>query len=241
MKLPTLIKTKFIAREKRFFANCLLEDGTEITAHCANTGSLRGVLDRTPAFAYVHHNPSPTRKLAYSLELMELADGTLTGVHTGRTNPLAAEWLTAHYPGHTLKPEAAYDNFTQEEMAESKDAKTRFDFLLTDDKGARTWVEVKTVTCIDDNGNSMFPDAVSTRGQKHLHTLIHATQNGDSALQLYMVMRDDTKAFRPATEIDPTYAQAFREAQKAGVHILALQHKITPSGIIFTKKLPVLV
>jgi len=169
---------------------------------------------------------------------MELADGTLTGVHTGRTNPLAAEWLAAHYPNHTLKPEAAYDNFTQEEMVESKEAKTRFDFLLTDEKGQRTWVEVKTVTCIDDERNSMFPDAVSTRGQKHLHTLIHATQNGDSALQLYMIMRDDTKAFRSASEIDPAYAAALKEAQKAGVQILALQHKVTPTALTFTKALP---
>jgi sugar fermentation stimulation protein A len=222
-----LIPAKFIKREKRFFAYCELPDGTPVTAHCANTGSLRGVLDYPIKQVWLSKADDPARKLQYSLEVAEMASGAMVGIHTGRTNNLAAEYLKMAYPDHMIKPEAKWD------------AHTRFDFLMTDPAGHKTWVEVKTVTCVAETGEAMFPDAVSTRGLKHLQTLIEAVEKGESALQLYLVLRNDCPHFRAALEIDPDYAASLEAAHQAGVEVRAMQCLASPSGLLVEKPLEI--
>lgn len=224
-------------REKRFFIYGQLADGTEVTAHCPNTGSMKGSLD-TAVAVWLTHAPSPTRTLAYTLELAEQPDGSFTGLHTGRTNALVAEALkngviTELAGAVEIKAEAKYS------------PETRFDFKLTYPTHT-TWLEVKNVTMKatagKNAGYAVFPDAVSSRGTKHLNTLAEiAAQPGQKAVQLYVVNRPDCTAFACADDIDPTYAAALKAAKAAGVEVLAYACEVGVHRIQLAKPLPLVV
>lgn len=206
MKLPALLPARFINREKRFFIHTNIG-----TAHCPNTGSLKSVLDQPIRRIWLSdHGENSGRKLRYTAEIVELETGAHVVINTGRANDLAKEALTQQ-----LIPSLANNGNMQAEV--KWDTHTRFDFKL----GEHTWVEVKSVSQRIDNGAAAFPDAISTRGQKHLQVLMDTVRQGHKAVQLYMVMRDDITHFEPARHIDPVYEILLCQAQKAGVVTLA--------------------
>lgn len=239
MDYAPLLPLTFTAREKRFFVHGTLA-GTIATAHCPNTGSLKSILDVPVSHVWLHdHGDDPKRKLRYTTEVVELPDGALINIHTGKANTLVGEALHAgtitELKGATnIKAEAKWD------------AATRFDFHLTDNTGKPTWVEVKSVTLKAADGLAAFPDAVSERGRKHLGVLAEAVARGDRAVQLYLVGRTDCTTFRPADEIDPAYAAELRRVAKLGVQVLCYGVRFqrnaqgVPTSIAVDKPLPIM-
>lgn len=220
-----LLRWDFSRREKRFF---IYGKADGQVAHCPNTGSLRGVLENCRAVWVHDHGPDCKRKLRYTAELAELADGTLVGINTQRGNTLAAEALRAGLvketgPLQNLQVEAKWD------------AATRFDL-----KFGNWWGEVKNTT-LAENKTAMFPDAVTTRGTKHLGILASIALNGGGAMQIYVATRQDVATFSPAAHIDAVYAETFHKAVKAGVTMVALGCRVTPDEIIIDRRLPIVV
>lgn len=217
-------------RYKRFLADVRLDDGRRVTAHCPNTGSMMGCC--TPgARVWLSHREDPRRKLAYTWELVE-ADGTLVGIHTGRSNALVAEALEAG-----RLPSLAGADGVRREVAYGRE-RSRIDLLLT--FGQRDcYVEVKNVTAAVQGGVALFPDAVSTRGTRHLRELMAMVESGHRAALVFCVQRSDVHRVRPADEIDPEYGYELRRAAAAGVAVLALGARVSPRAIQLERPLPV--
>ncbi len=222
-----LIPGTMVKRYKRFFADVALEDGTVVTSHCPNTGSMRGV--STPGSrVYVSPSNNPARKLKYTLELIRVGRAWV-GVNTGRANGIAAEAIAAGsvaelagYP--TLKREVKYGK------------NSRIDILLEGPDGL-CYVEVKNTTLAED-GIARFPDAVTTRGQKHLEELVSMIRAGHRGVMLYLVHRSDCTKFCPADDIDPDYGKLLRRAADKGLEILPYACRVGPKSVTLTKKLP---
>lgn len=226
---PTpLVTATFVARRKRFLADMLLPDGTETVAHCPNTGSMRGCLfPGQPAILWDSANPA--RKLRYTWKAIESDSGVWVGIDTGVPNQLAAEAVRAGaVPALTGYPEV----LREKKMGEN----SRVDLLLRDGE-RRCFVEVKNVTLVE-NGVARFPDAVTTRGLKHLEELTAQVAAGHRAAMLYVVQRADGTRFAPAADIDPGYAAGLRKALAAGMEAYALGCEVTPAGVATTGLLP---
>ena len=200
---------RLIKRYKRFLADVRLDDGTEVTAHCADPGRLPG-LAVAGARVWLSYSSDPKRKLAYRLELIEHL-GQLVGLNTNNANKLADEALRRGLP-----EKMAATSVIRREVRYGND--TRFDFMLEQLDGAEFWLEVKNVTWRD-SGMLAFPDAVTSRGTKHLTRLTEIVRSGGSAGLLFIAQRSDVVMMRIAGEIDPTYARAFASAVSAGVHV----------------------
>lgn len=211
---------RFLRRYKRFFADFEL-DGRVETAHVANTGSLRGLIE-TEKPCLVTFNDSPTRKLKYSLQALQ-APESWVGVNTALANTLVKEAFEQQRIDHW----AHYKNL-QAEIKISKE--TRLDFKLSLGPGADLFVEVKNVTW-GEHGTAFFPDAVTSRGAKHLEELIELKKQGHDAEMVFVVQRTDCKIFRPAQELDKKYAAGLRAAHSAGVRISVFQVKFEKDGI----------
>jgi sugar fermentation stimulation protein A len=230
MLLPALLPGTLIKRYKRFLADVELETGETITAHCANSGSMLGLT--TPGSrVYLSHSPDPKRKLAYSFELIE-AHGGLVNVNTARANGVAAEAILAgvlpRLAGYaTLRREVAYG------------ANSRIDILLDDPVKGRAYVEVKSVTLSRVPGLAEFPDAVTSRGAKHLAELANMVTEGHRAAMLFVVQVPGSTRFSTAADIDPTYARAFAVARAAGVEAIAAFATVTPQAIGITATIPI--
>ncbi|MFP4079775.1 MAG: DNA/RNA nuclease SfsA [Ectothiorhodospira sp.] len=231
MDLPDpLVPGTLERRYKRFLADVSLEDGRRVTAHCPNTGSMMGCC--TPgARVWLSHHDDPRRKLAYTWELVE-ADGTLVGIHTGRSNALVAEALEAGY-----LPSLVGASAVRREVAYGRE-RSRIDLLLTL-AGRDCYVEVKNVTAAVSGGTALFPDAVSTRGSRHLRELMAMVEAGHRAALVFCVQRGDVGRVRPADEIDPEYGRWLRHAAEAGVEVLALGAQVSPWSICPDRVLPV--
>jgi sugar fermentation stimulation protein A len=218
-----LIRATLIRRYKRFLADCRLEDGREITAHCANPGSMMGLA--TPGLTvWLEPNDDPKKKLNYGWRLVEHDSGDFTGVDTSVPNrALKAALIAGEIPElaayKTVQPEVKYGD------------KSRIDFLLTQEGLPDCYVEVKSVTLSRQPGLAEFPDSVTARGTKHLHELMKMTEQGHRAVMLYLVQRTDCARFALAKDIDPAYAAAFEMAQKAGVERLIYDTRISPQEI----------
>lgn len=227
-----LVAATFQRRYKRFFVDATLTDGTPVVAHCANTGSMKGLLTGG-CRCYLMPNPSPTAKLAYRLELMEAGE-SLVAVNTHRANAIAEDGITngkikelSGYP--TLKREVKYGQNSRIDMHLSGHA------TLPD-----AYVEVKNVTLKqEDSSTALFPDAVTTRGTKHLHELMEVVKSGQRAVMFFLVNRSDCTSFSPAHTIDPTYAHTLKQAHIAGVELLCYYTDPTPQGIDIVKSLPI--
>ncbi|MCF8060181.1 MAG: DNA/RNA nuclease SfsA [Bacteriovoracaceae bacterium] len=224
-----LIKGKILKRYKRFLADVELENGDIITAHTANTGSMKTCWEPGWSVLMSFHD-NPKRKLKYSLELTNNGD-TWIGVNTGLPNKIAIEGIkdgvVKELKGYkTIKPEATI-------------GKSRIDILLSNDGADPCYVEVKNVTLLGEGNRAIFPDSVSTRGQKHLEELMGLVDQGIRAAMLYVVNREDVSEFGPADDIDPHYGELLREAHALGVEILAYQCIVTPEQIKLSKKIPV--
>lgn len=228
---PPLIKGKLIKRYKRFLADIILDDGTEITAHCANTGAMTGCAPEG-ANVWLSVSDNPKRKYPHSWQLVELKPGMLACINTGMTNKLAHEALQQQQiielNGFTeCRSEVAYG-----------DEGSRIDFLLSYPQ-QKAYVEVKHVTLCLQDGVASFPDAVTKRGQKHLRELIQQVKSGYRAVLLFIIMRTDVNLVTPADSIDADYGQLLREAIREGVEVLAYGTKIDQYGMLVDQAIPV--
>jgi len=230
MKLPhPLYQGKLIRRYKRFLADVELENGVTITAHCPNSGSMKGCSD--PGMpVLLSQSDNPKRKLKYTWELVK-ANGAWVGIHTGYPNKLVQEAIEAgtipELQGYTnIRPEVKYGK------------NSRVDLLLEGQAGS-CYVEVKNVTLVE-NGLALFPDAVTTRGQKHLLELMEMVKSGHRSVIFFVVQRADGTAVAPADRIDPEYGRLLRQAVANGVEALAYRAEVTPQHIRLTMRLPVL-
>ena len=224
-----LIKGKLIKRYKRFFTDVQL-DNKIITAHCANTGSMKGLLDEGND-VYVLPNNNPKRKLKYSLEIIKTRKN-LVGVNTHFANKIAQHALE-----NNLIKELKNNDLIKPEVFFNKE--TRFDFLVTKKK-QKCFVEVKNVTLFRDKNTAEFPDSVTSRGSKHLLTLIDAIKKGYKAYLLFLVQIQNMENFKIAKDIDSEYNKNYILAKKAGVNFLAYRCNINSKKIFIDKKLKII-
>ncbi len=223
-----------LRRYKRFLADIRLQDGSIITAHCPNPGSMMGLAEPGSG-VWVSLSDNPKRKLAYSLELIEDHRGSLVGVHTGRANALVEEALNLE----RITELAHYHDCCSEVAVEGR---SRLDFRLRDPAGRCCFLEVKSVTLRRDDGSdglAEFPDAVTQRGARHLRALAGLIGHGHQAAILYLVQRSDCSRFRIAGDIDPQYARASADAHGQGVQILCYACHVTPTGVTLDRPIPV--
>ncbi|SDG94474.1 DNA/RNA nuclease SfsA [Pelagibacterium luteolum] len=231
MHFPSiLVRGTLVRRYKRFLSDIILETGEAITAHCANPGAMTG-LNMPGLPVWVSKSDDPKRKLAYSLELVELPTG-IVGINTAHPNRIVAEALRARQ----IPELAAYDCVRPEvKYAE----KSRVDFLLSAEGRPDCYVEVKNVHLVRRAGHAEFPDSVTTRGARHLNDLSAMVAAGHRAAMLYLVQRADCTEFSLAADIDPAYAAAFDTARNAGVEALCYATVITPTSIELGRPLPI--
>ena len=215
-----LLQGTFIKRYKRFFVDINYKDKI-ITAHCPNTGSMMGLLNKgNKTWFSVSNNPK--RKLRYSLEIIRVGK-SLVGINTLLTNKLVFEALKSK----KIKSLIGFDNIKAEVKFSNS---TRFDFLISDTK-EKCLLEVKNVTLLRNNNIAEFPDAITSRGTKHLTELINAKKRGFHSCMIYLIQRQDCKVFKIADDIDINYKVAFDKAIKAGVKILCYDCKINDEEI----------
>ena len=211
---------RFIKRYKRFLTDVEAENGELLTAHCPNTGSMTGCLIEGARVA-LRDSQNPKRKLQFTFQTIEV-DGTWVNVDTGLPNALAYEAVEAGIipalTGYaTLRREVKYGTGS------------RIDLLLEDPEKGRAWVEVKNTTLKED-GRAKFPDAVTTRGKKHLEELEKVVAAGDRGVMLFCISRSDVDTFSPANDVDPDYCDTLRRVAKAGVEVLAYATIVTPTS-----------
>ncbi|MEN8177027.1 MAG: DNA/RNA nuclease SfsA [Pseudomonadota bacterium] len=218
MNLPPLVNGIILKRYKRFLADVELEDGQRVTAHCPNTGSMRGCW-QPGAPVQISHSDNPKRKLAWTLERVDMGQGWI-GVHTGRTNSVIGEALReGRIHGLT-----GYQNIRSEVVFDPPGFdRCRFDFQLSQGLEPDAWVEVKNVT-LWEGDRLLFPDAVTQRGRKHLELLAEACRTGHRGIMIYALNRPEGGTFSPADEVDPDYGATLRRVvRQGGVEVMALR------------------
>lgn len=222
---PPLISGRLIKRYKRFLVDIeLLATGEVITAHCPNTGPMTGICV-PDSVVQVSKSNNPQRKLAYTWEMIQLGS-TWVGTNTNIPNRVIKLALQ-----QKLLPElASRYTVVRSEVPYGKDKKSRIDFLLTgNDPQPETFVEVKSVT-LSSHNLALFPDTVTTRGQKHLRELTALVPNS-KAIMLYFINRGDCDVFAPSDSCDPNYGELLRQAIAQGVEVFPYRFEITPEGI----------
>lgn len=224
---PPLTTATLIKRYKRFLVDVKLEDGSILTLHCPNTGSMRSCSTPGSLVAF-SQSTNPNRKYPHTLEMVR-NNSTWVGVNTSRTNGLVAEAIAQGSIAELTKVQAI-----KREVKVS--AKSRLD-LAVSLKDTITYIEVKNCSLVE-HGCAMFPDAITSRGTKHLHELIALAAAGKGACIFFLVQRMDAVRFAPAGHIDPLYTKTLREAARKGVMVLAYQAAVSPSGIEVARKLP---
>ena len=220
---------RLIRRYKRFLADIRLEaDGREVTAHCANPGSMMGLAE-PGARIWVEPNDDVKKKLKYGWRLVDHENGHFTGVDTSAANrALKAALMAGEVPGlqaPVVRPEVKYGQ------------NSRIDFLLSG-AGRDTYVEVKSVTLSRRAGLAEFPDSVTARGLKHLEELAKVAEGGGRAVMFYLVQRTDCERVTVAADIDPAYGDGLARARVAGVEVMAMDCLISPEAITLGRALP---
>ncbi|WP_342642248.1 DNA/RNA nuclease SfsA [Rhodoligotrophos ferricapiens] len=233
MKLPSpLLRGRLIRRYKRFLADVALDTGEIVTAHCANPGSMMGLVE-PGAVVWLAKSEDPRRKLAYSWHLLEL-EGQFTarvGINTASPNQIAFEAIAAG-----LIPELGGYDTIRREVRYGRNS--RVDLLLTGRQLPPCYVEVKNVHLSRQAGLAEFPDCVTARGAKHLAELADRVAEGDRAVMLFIVQPDYCDRFALAADLDPAYARQFGAAQAAGVECLIYACKIGLDEIVIDTRLP---
>ena len=225
----TLIKGKLVRRYKRFFVE--IKIGKEIIiAHCPNTGSMMGLLDEGNE-VFVSKNDNPKRKLKYNLEIIKVSKN-FVGVNTHFANKIAFHGLS-----YNLVKEVANNDSIKSEVFFDKE--TRFDFLVEKNK-QKIFVEVKNVTLFREEKTAEFPDAITSRGSKHLKTLIEAVKKGYKSYLLFLIQIQGVNNFKIAKDIDKEYYENYLLAKKAGVIFLAYRCKISSKEIKIEKKIKII-
>jgi sugar fermentation stimulation protein A len=218
---PELIPGTLIRRYKRFLADIRLDDGREITAHCPNTGSMQGCSEPgRPVYVSFHDNPK--RKLKYTWELIKMPT-SLVGINTGIPNRLVFETLRE-------KCIAAFEAYETVEAEVRVGKNSRIDIALNGNGIERCFIEVKNCTLVED-GVALFPDAVTSRGLKHLMELENLVATGCRGVMFYLVQRGDAKRFRPASHIDPAYSERLSRAVQRGVEVFVYDAHIDLDAI----------
>jgi len=217
---------RLIKRYKRFLADVKLDSGEIITAHCTNSGTMKSCLEDN-AEVYLTPVNDPKRKTKFTWEMIKINNDWI-GINTGNPNKLAFEAVKngkiEKLKGYTeVKREVKFDD-------------SRFDVMARNEYET-CFIEVKNVT-LKEEYYALFPDAVTTRGKKHLETLIKVKEQGMRAVMLYVIQRMDVSIFAPAIEIDPEYAKTLKKAYEKGVEIIPIQAKVTPEKIELIKELP---
>jgi len=221
---PELKSATLIKRYKRFLADVELPDGQQITIHCANTGAMTGCAEPGNKVWY-STSDNPKRKYPNSWELSETARGHRICVNTARANQLAVEAIQ----NGTIKELQNYKQLRTEVRYGAENS--RIDILLCSETKPHCYIEVKSVTLLDErsletginnqnNGQGYFPDAVTTRGQKHLRELTEMAKNGSRAILLFTVLHSGIEKVSSALHIDANYSQLLQVAQEAGVEVL---------------------
>lgn len=221
-----LVRGKLIKRYKRFLADVKLDDGTVVTAHCTNSGTMKTCLEEG-APVYLTPVDDPKRKTKFTWEMIYMNGGWI-GINTSVPNLLAYEAIRDRkiekLKGYTsVKREVTFGD-------------SRFD-IYAENEREKCFTEVKNVT-MKVGEFALFPDAVTTRGRKHLETLMKVKKQGIRAVMLYVIQRMDVDKFGPAENIDPDYARTMKKAYDAGVEIIPVQALVSPEGIEIVRELP---
>jgi sugar fermentation stimulation protein A len=227
--VDALIPGVLLRRYQRFLADVRLADGSLVTAHCPNSGSMRTCAE--PGWRVrLSRNDAPGRRLHYTWEMVHNGQGWI-GVNTGWPPKVAEEAIAAG-----SVPELAGYPVRRREVPYGTRS-SRIDLLL-EDGPRRCYVEVKNVTLLAADGAVAFPDAVTERGLKHLLELADVVRAGGRGVMLYVVQRADGAWFRPAVEIDPAYAETLAAAEAAGVEVLVYRAAVSPRGIRLADPVP---
>ena len=231
LPLKAHLAGRLVRRYKRFLADIETSAGEMLTVHCPNPGRMLGT-DTPGAAVRCSTSENPNRKLPHTLEMIRVGR-IWVGLHTLRSNQLTKRCLDAH----AVPSLGGYDVITSEVRVEGG---SRLDFRLaghaSDPRPA--YLEVKSVT-LGSGGRARFPDAVTTRGRRHMETLATLRSQGARAVVLFVVQRADCDGVEPADDIDPAYGRALREAVRAGVEVLALGTRVTSREIRLERELPV--
>ena len=229
MKFPDpLIKGRLVRRYKRFLADVILDDGTAVTAHCANPGSMLSV-DAAGAEVWLSPARNPERKLRYTWELIRVGRA-LVGINTMYPNAIVAEAIA----GGAVPELAGYDKLRREVKY---GVNSRIDILLESEARPPCYVEIKNVTLRRDR-RAEFPDSVTRRGAKHLGELAREVGAGHRAVMFYLVQRPDCGGFEIARDIDPVYDAELKKALNRGVELLIYDCRVTTKSVVLAHALP---
>jgi sugar fermentation stimulation protein A len=224
---PPLIPARLVRRYKRFLADMILADGSAVTAHCPNPGSMIGLAE-PGSRCWLSPKTAKGRKLDFGWELVETPAGALVGINTSQANRIVAEALAAgRIPG------LPSDDGWRREVAFGPG--TRFDFAHRTPDGRLTYLEVKSVTLSRQRGMAEFPDARTERGLRHLRDLVAAHGQGHRAILLFLVQRADCDRLALAADIDPAYAAALGAARAKGLELQCHHCSLATTGIYLTK------
>jgi sugar fermentation stimulation protein A len=235
MRFPTpLVPGRLVRRYKRFLADVVLDTGEELTAHCADPGSMMG-LNVPSARVWLSKSDKPGRKLSHSWELAEIDFGQgieTVGINTAHPNALVAEAIRAgtivELDGYvSLAREVAYGRAS------------RVDMVLSAEGRPPCYVEVKNVHLMRSPGLAEFPDSVTARGAKHLEELGDQVEAGARAVMVFLIQYGGAERFALARDIDPAYGKAFDRARARGVEMLAYRCRLTPEEIVVERAVPI--
>ena len=236
MDFPTpLVRGRLIQRYKRFLADIVLDDGTEITAHCPNPGAMIG-LNMPGLTCWLSQSPDPKRKLPYTWELVEVPNEISGGFVTCGLNTMHPNRLTAEALAAEAIPELT--GYTSHRREVRYGANSRVDFLLEAPDRAPCWLEVKNCHLRRAGALAEFPDCVAARSLKHLKELTAMVGAGERAVMLFVIQRMDCEAFSACAELDPAYAKGLTEAAANGVEVLAYACEISPQAVKIAGQVP---
>ena len=221
-----LISGVLIKRYKRFFVDVKIADNI-VTAHCANTGSMMGLIKKGSR-VWLTKSDNPKRKLKYTLQFIE-DQKSKVGINTHLTNSIVLEGLN-----NSMIKDFKNPDLIKKEVVFSKN--TRFDFLVTEKK-KKSFIEVKNVTLARQKGVAEFPDAVTSRGLKHLKELLKAKNMGYKIYLIFVIQREDCKIFKLANDIDPEYCEFLKKAVKKNLNVLCYDCKFTTKGIKLNREI----
>ena len=222
----TLIAGKFIKRYKRFFVDVKIGN-EKVVAHCPNTGSMMGLLKKGKN-VWISKSNNPKRKLKYTLQIIENQKSKV-GINTHLTNKIVFDALKKR-----MIKNFKDINSIQQEIKFGEN--TRFDFLLTQEN-KKTFIEVKNVTLSREKQIAEFPDAITSRGLKHIQELLKANKQGFEIYLLFVIQRDDCSKFKLAKDIDPEYCELLAKAVKKNLKILCYDCKFSSKGIKLNREI----
>ncbi len=228
LKWPRLFSGTLVRRYQRFLTDVRLTSGEVVTAHCPNTGSMQGCCEPGRP-VYLSSHDDPKRKLKYTWQLIAMPT-SLVGINTLIPNRLVHKSVQ-----QGLIPELA--GYARIEREVPVGDHSRIDLMLADDQSQRCYVEIKNCTLVAD-GVALFPDAVTTRGLKHLVEMQQLAVSGARCVMFYFIQRMDAEIFQPADPIDPAYGRELRRAAANGVEILAYDVCIDLQGIALNRRIP---